>query len=51
VRKILVQTHRFLPSVSVDLLFEIAVAVQQRHSAKVQIEVTGRLTVISGKYT
>ena len=49
--KILVQAHRFLPTIFVDLLLEVAMSVKQRHRAEVQIEVAGRLAMIAGKNT
>jgi len=47
--KVLVQTDRFLPTILADLLFKIAMPVQQCDSIKIQVEIAGRLAMITRK--
>ena len=45
--KVLVQIDRFLPTILVDQLLEIAVTVEQSDRDKVQVEIARRLAVIA----
>ena len=47
--KVLVQINRFLPAFLVDLLFEIAVAIEQSDRDKVQIQIARRFAMIARK--
>ena len=47
--EILVQAHSLLPTILVDLLLEVTVAVQQRHRAEIEVKVARRLAVVAGK--
>ena len=47
--KVLVQVDRFLPAFLVDLLFEIAVAIEQTDRDKIQIKIARRFAMIAGK--
>ena len=49
--EILVELQTFLPAVLVDLLFEIAVAIQQRHRHERQCEITRGFAVVAAQDT
>ena len=47
--EVLVQAHSLLPTILVDLLLEVTMAVQQRHRAEIEVKVARRLAVVAGK--
>ena len=47
--KILVQTDGVLHAVLVDLLFEVAVPVEQSDRDEIQVEIAGRFAMIAGE--
>ena len=47
--KVLIQTDRLLNAILVDLLFEIAVPIQQTDRDEIQIEIAGRFAMVAGE--